>query len=213
MRPARALAAGRPAGRTRGLIPLPLSRSLRQAHADVIRELELHGFWTDRLRTTEVIPTLFSSDAYGYQQYKSSGHIEIPVFSVPDLRDRLLGQPRYSPHDLLRHEYGHAVAHHHPGLIRSKRFTSVFWASHDSADDGGWEFEEGLFVSPYAASHPSEDFAETFMLYLRYMGILPAWHDTPPIRAKWRFIRDLGRALARGRSRWWGARPPSARRT
>ena len=37
-----------------------------------------------------------------------------------------------------------------------------------------------------------EDFAETFMCYMKYKGKLPAkWSDNRAIRAKWSFIDDI----------------------
>ena len=96
---------------------------------------------------------------------------------------------------MLRHEYGHAVAHHHRGKIRSRKFSDVFWASHDCKDERPWEYEEDLFVSPYAATSPSEDFAETFMFFLRHRGDLPSRFQNKYLRPKWDFILELGRDL------------------
>ena len=59
-----------------------------------------------------------------------------------------------------------------------------------------------LPFSEYAATAPAEDFAETFMLYVRHGDRLPAHHDTIPIRRKWRFIRDLADAMRSGRRKW-----------
>ena len=47
-----------------------------------------------------------------------------------------------------------------------------------------------------------EDFAETFMVYLRSKGTLPECFSTPSIRRNWKFIRDLGRVVASGGSKW-----------
>ncbi len=46
------------------------------------------------------------------------------------------------------------------------------------------------------------DFAETFMLYLRHGGGLPARHATRPIKRKWNFIRRLSGAISNGLRRW-----------
>ena len=74
--------------------------------------------------------------------------------------------------DVIRHEYGHAVAHTHGRLVRSSRFREAFGASHDSLHE--FEYDEELHVTPYAATSAAEDFAETFMFYLRHGGRLPA---------------------------------------
>jgi hypothetical protein len=57
-------------------------------------------------------------------------------------------------------------------------------------------------VSEYAATSLSEDFAETFMLYLKYDGELPERFNTWRIRRKWTFIKDMGGAVRRGQRRW-----------
>lgn len=57
-------------------------------------------------------------------------------------------------------------------------------------------------VSDYASTDASEDFAETFMLYLRHRGRLPPWHQTTAKREKWRFILDVCEAVHAGKRRW-----------
>jgi hypothetical protein len=54
----------------------------------------------------------------------------------------------------------------------------------------------------YAATAPAEDFAETFMLYLRFGGTLPARHASTTIKNKWKFIRRLSDAISKGQRRW-----------
>jgi hypothetical protein len=102
--------------------------------------------------------------------------------------------------DVLRHEYGHAVADTHRGLILSRQFVEAFGASHCLGDE--WEHDPGLHVTEYAATGAAEDFAETLMLFLKHGGILPSCLDVPPIRAKWAFVRRLGRAIRAGKRRW-----------
>ncbi len=69
--------------------------------------------------------------------------------------------------DTIRHEYGHAIAFHFPGLVRrSSEFRRVFGTNY-----GGKYPEEGLdprdFMTAYAMENPAEDFAETVMVLLR----------------------------------------------
>jgi len=182
------------------MITLPhLNAALDRTH----RELDRHGFLTEQVLDTDVFLVPGSWRACGWQYYRGSGHIHVPAVVVIDLFDRLFGRPSaLSLQAVLRHEYGHAVAHHHRGLIRSKRFREVFWAPHDCRDRRPWQHDPGLFVSRYAASHPSEDFAETFMLFLLHRGRIPRRHDHPAIRAKWDFIHLMGRALAAGKRKW-----------
>jgi len=182
------------------MITLP---QLNAALARIHRELDRHGFLTEQVLGTDVFLVPVSLRAYGWQYYRGTGHIHVPAVVVTDMLDKLFGRPSaYSLPAVLGHEYGHAVAHHHRGLIRSKRFREVFWAAHDSCDRRPWDYDRELFVSRYAASHPSEDFAETFMLFLLHHGRIPHRHDHPAIRAKWGFIELLGTALAAGKRQW-----------
>ncbi|MFY8217043.1 MAG: hypothetical protein ACOVMP_10645, partial [Chthoniobacterales bacterium] len=102
--------------------------------------------------------------------------------------------------DVLRHEFGHAVADTHRGLIRSRKFREAFGAPHTW--DVQWTYDAWHHVSEYAATAPAEDFAEVFMMYLQFGGKLPAHFKTQAIRNKWKFIRELGSAISRGHRRW-----------
>lgn len=57
-------------------------------------------------------------------------------------------------------------------------------------------------MSGYAATSPMEDFAETFMIYVRSMGELPERYDNAAIRRKWAFIRRLGKSVEKGLRAW-----------
>jgi hypothetical protein len=105
--------------------------------------------------------------------------------------------------DILRHEYGHALANIYKGLIRSRAFSRVFGASYDN--EIAFDYHADFHVTRYAATNASEDFAETFMLYLKFGGELPAHLDTPPIRRKWRFIARFSAGIRNGRTRWAAA--------
>ena len=173
---------------------------LNRALARVRRELEAHGFWDEPLASIEVFLVPFGN-AYGWQWYGSTGKIEIPAVSLSRLRD-LFGRRYTSLADVLRHEHGHALADTHRGLFRSRQFRSAFGAAHDSETES--DFDPEFHVSAYAATSPKEDFAETFMLFLKHGGRLPACIDTRFIRAKWKFVERLGRAVRTGRRRWSG---------
>ena len=54
---------------------------LEMALDDVRNELDRLGVWNGRLANVEVYLTWIGT-AYGYQLYRSTGHIEIPAFSM-----------------------------------------------------------------------------------------------------------------------------------
>jgi hypothetical protein len=64
--------------------------------------------------------------------------------------------------DVLRHEYAHAVVHLYSGLLRRLRFASVF--GHGYYSKVASEFDPEKHVTPYVATQPAEDFADTFMI-------------------------------------------------
>ncbi|MEI6236569.1 MAG: hypothetical protein WCT04_26220 [Planctomycetota bacterium] len=176
------------------ITPSRLSRATQK----VTRELGRHGIWTDHLR--EVLVMLVPVGvAYGWIWVGGTGEICIPRVSLLKLHDFFSGSYT-SLADVLRHEFGHAVADTHRGLFRSRRFTAAFGRPHDSNDRS--EYAQAIHISRYAATNPSEDFAENFMCFIRRQGNLPLKHSTPAIRRKWQFIDDVCRAIRRGRVRW-----------
>ncbi len=172
---------------------------LNRAVWDVQGELQRHGFFDQKLAAVEVYLS-WCGYAYGWCWYGTSGNIHIPAVSLGKLFDRFMGAPRTTLRDVLRHEYGHALAHTHRALFCSVPFKRAFGTHHDA--DVRWDYAPDRHVTPYAATSPSEDFAEVFMLYLRHNGELPERFDTWRVRRKWRFIRDLGTAVKRGQRRW-----------
>ena len=187
-------------------------RQVNSAALNTQKELFRAGFWNEgsRLQKTEVywcrLPQITVPDALGFFVAADHiihslvgyqvGHIYIPKWVL------LHGtrQRRGSLRDILRHEYGHSLAYHYPALINGKRFQEIFGRKYNDEDFS--EDYEGDFVSDYASTRPMEDFAETFMVYLRCRGTLPIRFATPSIKKKFAFIRDLGRVVASGGSKW-----------
>lgn len=134
---------------------------------------------------------VFHNGPYGFFDPASEvGEINIPAISLAALRDLFSCRPYVSLSDVLRHEYAHAFEHHHPKLVHSVRFERAFGFPHDAGIQV--EFDPEYHVSPYAASCVGqEDYAETFMSFVKYGGRLPMQFDTAVIRQKWRYIAHL----------------------
>jgi hypothetical protein len=164
---------------------------LKSALDSVQDELIQHHFYDHRLAKINVIWVAGYGIEYGHQQYRASGDIVIYSLSKSKLRE-LFGGPYVSLKDILRHEYAHAFAHTHRKLMKTAAFKKAFWTHHDDYDTS-WIFDPTLFVSAYAASSAMEDFAETFMYYLEYSGILPLKFKHPAIQTKWKFISMLSK--------------------
>ena len=171
---------------------------LDSANYDVTAELRNLGFYSTPMQSvdTYLVPI---GCAYGWQHYGGTGEINIPCVSLSRFKDYFT-QSYTSLRDVIRHEFGHALADTHRGLFRSSRFVAAFGASHGWSTE--WEHDQKHHVTPYAATAPAEDFAEVFMIYVRHAGRLPSNLSTAPIRLKWRFIDDLRKAVSSGKKRW-----------
>jgi hypothetical protein len=171
---------------------------LGRANYAVTCELDAHGFYDAYVQAvnTRLVPL---GVAYGWHSFGGSGDISIPRVSLARLSHIWRGGYT-SLRDVLRHEFAHAIADTHRGLFRSAFFSDSFGAGHHW--DFEWEYDPEQHVSEYAATAPAEDFAETFMLYIRHRGRLPEWHATRPIDRKWKFIRLLSEAISCGLRRW-----------
>lgn len=161
--------------------------TLHRAVKQVRRELRQLGLWDQRLARI-VVKHAWAGYAYGWQWYGTSGDICIPALSVCRISDWWAGEYK-SIADVLRHEYGHALADTHRGFFRSRQFSEAFGAAHSNEQEQ--EYDERCHVTEYASTNASEDFAEVFMLYVRHQGRLPRQHRTIAKRAKWRFVRKL----------------------
>ena len=171
---------------------------LNAANYAVTQELRKLGFYDARMQEIETCLVTFGV-AYGWQWYRGSGHIDIPAVSFSRL-SHLWTDSYTSLRDILRHEFGHALADTHRGLFRSRHFSDAFGAAHDSEIE--WEYDPDHHVSSYAATNPAEDFAELFMNYVKHEGRLPIKLATEPRRQKWKFINDLRKAISNGKRRW-----------
>lgn len=165
--------------------------SFKSACTDVRSELRQHGCWSKRLSSVSVRQTLVGF-AYGWQYYRGCGDIIIPKFSLIRLWDHWHG--KIVPlRDVLRHEYGHAVADMHRSLVKGAEFRKAFGGSHDS--NKWYSYDDERHVSPYASNSISEDFAEVFMFYIKHKGRIPKAFDTPSISKKWKYISAICQLL------------------
>jgi hypothetical protein len=171
---------------------------LQYANDQTVAELRKFGFYDQRVVGIEVYLTLVG-DVFGWQNYGGNGHINVPAVSLARLRG-LIGYEKASLRDVLRHEYAHAVADTHRGLMRSRRFSAAFGGSH--ASEKASTYDRTLHVTAYAAANPGEDFAEVFMMFLKHKGRAPRRFRTPGIQRKWEFVRELASAIREGRRRW-----------
>ena len=88
----------------------------------------------------------------------------------------------------------------HHELRRLGFLSTAFGAGHDF--DKRDAFDPEVHLTPYAAHSPGEDFAETFMIFVRTGGVLPERNGSTAIKRKWRFLNDLSHYISRGRARW-----------
>ena len=102
--------------------------------------------------------------------------------------------------DVLRHEFGHALADLYPGALKiGGVFHAAFGGSYgeDPAEERGVEGWEERYVSEYATSATQEDFAETFMLFVKHRGKIPAkFARLPAIQRKWKAVAAIVKAVA-----------------
>jgi len=192
-------------------------RQLNSAVSEVQDEFYRLGLWNEgsRLPLTTVywcqLPQLAMHDALGFFIHKGTyvfGHPVIDSLAGYEVGNIYIPQwvlahgfwkNRGSLRDVVRHEYAHAVEYHYPMLTtRSQRFKTAF--SGDYPEE--YQKSKPLHVSDYAATAQTEDFAETFMVYVRHSAKLPSHLNTPHIKRKWKFISELCKAINSGITKW-----------
>ena len=133
-----------------------------------------------------------------YQPAKKT--IEFPSVYLPIEALWATLSPKASAVDVFRHEFGHALADLYPrALSQGGLFREAFGAKYGpkpapEIDPDNWEFD---CVSAYAATKTQEDFAETFMLFVKHKGKIPAkFARLPAIRKKWKAVAAIVKAVA-----------------
>ncbi len=126
--------------------------------------------------------TRFYDRFFGYEE----GHIYVPSFLLIDI----VYSRTFSLRDIIRHEYAHALAHYYPEMIvRPKEFKNVFGGTYYSVKPS--KMEDEAYITEYAKTDPSEDFAETFMVYVRRKGVIPTNMTNPKLKRKWKYISKI----------------------
>ena len=112
----------------------------------------------------------------------------------------LAGGEKDSSIDIFRHEFGHALADRYPKALRDDDlFKKAFGGPYGvrparGTDPADWE---GRCVTEYAATQTREDFAETFMLFSKHKGNIPArFVNKTAIRQKWKAVAEIVRRVA-----------------
>lgn len=99
--------------------------------------------------------------------------------------------------DVLRHEFAHAWAWRDKPFFRRRWFKDAFGAGYSA---GPWEqadeFDPASYVSPYATTQAKEDFAETFMLYLRVRRNLAKYRPRRGLHQKLEAVEHAVREAA-----------------
>ena len=95
--------------------------------------------------------------------------------------------------DVLRHEFGHALADKYSQFFHDERFKKAFGGTYGRVKVAK-EGDKDNYVGDvdYARTFTQEDFCETFMFFLKHKGVLPrefAWREA--IRAKWEAVAAI----------------------
>ena len=167
---------------------------LARALEDVRRELEHTGLATDQLALVRVRrPWVVLNERVGFYQPGGCGTISVPAVTLGRWREYRGHAPWTSVRDILRHEYAHALADHHPERVETAAFIEAFGAPHER-DRPVSAYSHRTHASTYAATMPSEDFAETMMVYLRVGGVIAPYRGRTGLYRKLRFVAGLARA-------------------
>lgn len=141
---------------------------------------------------------------------KIAGFTEGTIYLMADVP-----QVAYSPGntltDVIRHEYAHAWYWLEPDFVDGSWFQKAFGASYLDEDSPleAWLAESGIvfepaskrfktefrkqFVSDYAATLYCEDFAETFMFYLRNRNSFHRFKNRPDVYRKLKAVESAVR--------------------
>jgi hypothetical protein len=169
---------------------------VNRAIYDAQNDLYSLGLWYEGAPLTEVeiylcpLPRLMVRGVFYHGENawsKMVGYYEGKMY-IPRISLAHLANTQYdSLRDVIRHEYAHAFAHHYPQLIFKTEFSKVFGGSYNYANPS--KMHPDAYVSEYAKTIPMEDFAETYMIYLKRKGKMPNSFKNKKLIAKWKFVK------------------------
>jgi hypothetical protein len=175
-----------------------VAKAYNKVRGELIR---LEVLWRDsRLDRVPCLYEIIPLEAFvkGWMGWwDSDGAIHFPsvYLQIPYLRGS-----KNSAVDVLRHEFGHALADRYPKALRDgDLFKKAFGGPYGDRPAKGTDPDdwEGRCVSRYAATATQEDFAETFMFFLKHKGKIPArFANKPAIRKKWKAVAEIVRRVA-----------------
>jgi len=176
---------------------------LNSAIKTVHKEFIYLGIWNPKVKAYHAnvylcnIPRInsvgFFMHGIGVKEYLLGyeiGNVYIPSIVL----DTIFWNNTYTLRDVIRHEYAHAFAHYYRRLIiRSAEFKKVFGGNYFYFQPTN--MDDDAYVSHYAQCMPMEDFAETFMVYVRKKGVLPKKYTNKKLILKWKFIAKTIKAI------------------
>jgi hypothetical protein len=123
------------------------------------------------------------------------GVIYIPVNAPVSART-----PGYTLTDVIRHEFAHAWYWLDDAHVDGAWFRRTFGARYqDTQRVAGYEHDPDRYVTPYAMTNAKEDFAETFMTYLRCRRSLQRFKHREGVYSKLTAVDDAVRRAAANR--------------
>ncbi|MBT4027878.1 MAG: hypothetical protein HOE66_00505 [Planctomycetes bacterium] len=164
--------------------------SLQSATTDVCREFQNLGLYTEELHETDV------QLSFAPWNYFEHGHYDGHAITVPAVSTAAAFGPYCSLRDTLRHEFGHVLLDHHPGLVTKAQWRKVFCAPQHEPTP--YEYCEEDFITPYANSGETveEDFCESLMVWVRHKGKIGRYRSSRPgAYEKLQFISELPKRI------------------
>ena len=170
--------------------------TMKSAFYKIRKELKMMGLLSEgsKLDKVKIFREFITNDAWrgiggamGFYSFEDC-NIHIPIICSASLAPWCTGRCMT---DVLRHEFGHALQDKFPHLVSNNVFIKAFGdvcGENEVAKEG----DEDNYVSSYARTNTQEDFAETFMLYMKYKGKLPKeFSRRKAIKAKWAVVESI----------------------